>query len=137
MDSLIEKLQNAQKKAMENRPKVGGFPYLAETLRQVGVKRNTWTLPVCQSVYFLEEGAVIQLGNPVAEGVAIAPAFDEEALIVAIRTDQAGESTFPEFLRSAWNAGVLWYDVDFEKRTVIYGGVQGEIYTESYPEVTV
>jgi len=36
----IEKLQAAQKKAMEGRPKVGGFPYLAETLRRAGVTRN-------------------------------------------------------------------------------------------------
>jgi hypothetical protein len=28
---------------MAGRPKVGGFPYLAETLRRAGVKRNvTW-----------------------------------------------------------------------------------------------
>ena len=36
----INKLLEAQKFAMSNRPKVGGFPYLAEVLRQAGVKRN-------------------------------------------------------------------------------------------------
>jgi uncharacterized protein YbcV (DUF1398 family) len=137
MDALIEKLQTAQKRAMENRPKIGGFPYMAETLRQAGVKRNTWTLPVCQSVYCMEEGVVVQQGKSMAEGMVKVSVFDETALVRAIRTDQAGESTFPEFLQSAWNAGVLWYDVNFEKRTVVYGGAQGETYTESYPEVTL
>lgn len=137
MDNILETLQSAQKKAIENRPEVGGFPYLAETLRQAGVKRNTWTLPVCQSVYFMKEGVVIQQGNPMVEGVVVAPLFDEVALIQALRTDQAGESTFTEFLRNIWNAGVLWYDVNFEKRVVVYGGAQGETYTESYPEVTL
>ncbi len=137
MNNVLERLQAAQKQAMENRPEVGGFPYLAETLRQAGVKRNTWTLPACQSVYFLEEGAVVQQGKPLVEGAAAIPLFDEAALIQALRTDQAGKSTFPEFLQNVWNAGVLWYDVDFEKRVVVYGGAQGETYTESYPEVTL
>jgi uncharacterized protein YbcV (DUF1398 family) len=30
---------------MVGRPKVGGFPYLAETLRRAGVTRNLWYLP--------------------------------------------------------------------------------------------
>jgi uncharacterized protein YbcV (DUF1398 family) len=37
----IENLQAAQKRAMAIRPKVGGFPVLAEVLRQAGVRRNT------------------------------------------------------------------------------------------------
>ena len=31
---------------MASRPKAGGFPYLAETLRRAGVTRNIWSLPV-------------------------------------------------------------------------------------------
>ncbi len=37
MISLSEKLADAQKYAFSIRPKVGGFPYLAEVLRQAGV----------------------------------------------------------------------------------------------------
>lgn len=136
-ENRVEKLQLAQKKAMENRPSVGGFPYLAETLRQAGVKRNTWTLPACQSVYYMEEGAVVQQGKTMIEGTVEIPVFNEASLIKALRIDQAGESTFFEFLQSIWNAGVLWYDVDFEKRVVVYGGAQGETYVESYSEVTI
>jgi uncharacterized protein YbcV (DUF1398 family) len=33
MSKAVENLQKAQKRAMAGRPKVGGFPYLAETLR--------------------------------------------------------------------------------------------------------
>ena len=137
MEALIEKLRVAQAQAIEHRPAVGGFPYLAETLRRAGVKRNTWTLPICQSVYFMEEGVVIQQGQPVTLGATIVPIFDETALIQALHQDQAGESTFPEFLQSAWKAGVLWYEVDFEKRSVVYGGARGERYMESYPAVTL
>jgi uncharacterized protein YbcV (DUF1398 family) len=65
------------------------------------------------------------------------PPFDREALIRALRTDQAGESTFPEFLASAWRAGVVQYDVDFELRAVTYYGSDGEEYVEAYPAVAV
>ena len=34
MSKAIENLQQAQERAMAIRPKVGGFPYLAETLRR-------------------------------------------------------------------------------------------------------
>jgi uncharacterized protein YbcV (DUF1398 family) len=42
----IDNLNQAMKQAAAIRPKVGGFPYLAETLRQAGVTRNVWSLPV-------------------------------------------------------------------------------------------
>lgn len=58
-----------------------------------------------------------------------------KALIRALRTDQAGQSTFPEFLKNSWEAGVVSYDVDFEARKVTYFGAQGESYTEAYPAV--
>ncbi|HVV66773.1 MAG TPA: DUF1398 family protein [Candidatus Saccharimonadales bacterium] len=137
MSKAVESLQAAQQKAASIRPKVGGFPYLAEVLRQAGVKQNVWSLPSCQSIYFMEDGSVVQQGEPLVEGSADIPQFDKEALVKALRTDQAGESTFPEFLKSTWEAGIIWFQVDFEKRTVIYGGANGETYVESYPEVEV
>jgi uncharacterized protein YbcV (DUF1398 family) len=63
------------------------------------------------------------------------PAFDRDALIRALRTDQAGEGTFPEFLEASWRAGVIRYDVDFAARTVTYLGCNGEVYIEAYPAV--
>jgi uncharacterized protein YbcV (DUF1398 family) len=49
MSRAIENLQAAQQRAIAIRPKVGGFPYLAESLRQAGVTRNFLFLPTCQS----------------------------------------------------------------------------------------
>jgi len=63
------------------------------------------------------------------------PPFDGDALIAALRTDQAGNSTFPEFLAASWRAGVVRYDVDFAARTVAYYGCNGEEYVEAYPAV--
>src|ERR1700689_1946883 len=137
MSKALETLQAAQKRAMAGRPKVGGFPYLAETLRQAGVTRNQWFLPACQSLYLTKEGPVVTQGAPLVSGTADVPAFDRDALIRALRTDQAGESTFPEFLAASWRSGVVRYDVDFDARTVTYYGCNGEEYVEDYPAANV
>jgi uncharacterized protein YbcV (DUF1398 family) len=137
MSAAIEKLQEAQQRAMAGRPKVGGFPYLAETLRRAGVKRNLWYLPACQSLYLTEAGPVAVVGTPLAAGMVDVPRFDREALIAALRTDQAGRSTFPEFLMATWRAGIVRYDVDLVLRTCTYFGANGEEYVESYPPVDV
>jgi uncharacterized protein YbcV (DUF1398 family) len=137
MSEAIENPQAAQRRAMAARPKVGGFPYLAETLRRAGVTHNHWFLPACQSLYLTEEGPVVEQGTPLLSGTANVPQFDRAALITALRTDQAGKSTFPEFLLACWRAGVVRYDVDFVARTCTYYGCEGEDYIEEYPAVSV
>jgi uncharacterized protein YbcV (DUF1398 family) len=137
MSNAVENLLEALKFAQSIRPKAGGFPYLAEALRLAGVTRNLWSLPSCQSIYLTKEGAVVSQGTPLLSGNADIPPFDREALLRALRTDQAGQSSFPEFLRAAWEAGVTGYDVDLEKRKVTYYGALGESYEEKYPAVEV
>ena len=122
---------------MAIRPKVGGFPYLAEALRRAGVTKNVWSLPACQSVYLTNEGPVVTQGTPLVTDTTDIPAFNREKLIQALRTDQAGESTFPEFLAASWRSGVVRYDVDFTARAVTYYGCNGEEYTEAYPAVEI
>jgi uncharacterized protein YbcV (DUF1398 family) len=137
VSTAIENLQAALQRAMAGRPKVGGFPYLAETLRRAGVTRNFWHLPACQSIYLTKDGPVVTLGTPLLSGTADVPQFDQEALVAALRTDQAGKSTFPEFLLASWRAGVVRYDVDFAARTCTYYGCEGEKYLEDYPAVSI
>jgi len=137
MSTAVENLQKAQQFAMSIRPKVGGFPYLAEALRKAGITRNVWSLPSCQSVYLTEHGSVVSQGTPLINRTVDVPPFDREALIKALRIDQAGQSTFPEFLKASWEAGVVSYTVDLEKRVVTYYGVLGESYSENYPAVEI
>lgn len=137
MSKAIENLMAAFQQAMKTRPEVGGFPYLAETLRAAGVTKNIWNLPSCQSLYLTQQGPVAIQGTPLVTGTVDVPSFDEAALIKALRTDQAGKSTFPEFLKATWEAGVTSYEVDFAKRLVVYYGCQGEKYLEEYPAVNV
>jgi uncharacterized protein YbcV (DUF1398 family) len=122
---------------MAIRPKVGGFPYLAEALRQAGVTRNVWILPTSQAMFLTNDGPVVSQGTPLVTGTSDVPPFDREALVRALRKDQVGDSTFPEFLQGSWRAGVVRYDVDFAARTVTYYGCNGEEYFEAYPEVSI
>ncbi len=137
MRKAIENLLEAQKFAMSIRPKVGGFPYLAEALRLAGVTKNVWSLPSCQSVYITKFGAIVSQGEPLFIGNAEIPEFNRDALIQALRLDQAGQSTFPEFLKASWDAGVISYNVQLENRKVTYYGALGESYVEDYPAVEI
>ena len=91
----ISSLQAALQRAMTGRPKVGGFPYLAETLRRAGVSRNLWHLPSCQSLYLTEAGPVVTLGTPLFTDTADVPPFDQAVLVKALRTDQARRKHVP------------------------------------------
>lgn len=137
MTSSVQKLIQAQQYAFSIRPPIGGFPILAEVLRQAGVQLNNWYLPSCQAIYFMKEGTVVQQGEPLFIGPAEVPLFNRQALITAIRNDQQGLSSFPEFLHAAWQAGVVEYEVNFENRTVTYYGLHEEKYLEEYPRVEV
>lgn len=137
MSPALQTLLQALEHGTRERPQVGGFPYLAETLRKAGALWNTWHLPACQSLFLTTQGPVVLQGTPLLQGPADVPAFDQQALIQALRADQAGLTSFPEFLAACWAAGVVHYRVDFEARTVTYDGCQGESYVEAYPAVEV
>ena len=137
MSEATDNLKAAFQRAAAIRPKIGGFPYLAETLRRAGVTRNFWFLPACEALFLTNLGPVVVQETPLVTGMADVPPFDREAFIATLRADQAGQTTFPEFLAGSWRAGVVRYDVDFAARTVAYYGTHGEEYVEAYPAVDV
>jgi len=65
------------------------------------------------------------------------PDFNQDVLIHALREDQSGQTTFPEFLAAIWQAGIIRYVVNFSERRVSYFGCNGESYVEAYPEVSI
>jgi uncharacterized protein YbcV (DUF1398 family) len=137
MSTITDTIQNAQLRAAEIRPKVGGFPVLAEVLRQAGIHRNAWTLPAGQIVYVTDAGAVVEPATPLISAISDVPAFDRDALIDALRADQAGHTTLPQFLAAIWSAGVTGYVVDLEQRAVTYRGIDNATYVERYPAVEI
>jgi uncharacterized protein YbcV (DUF1398 family) len=132
MSTAIDNLKAAQGRAMAIRPKVDGFPVLAEVLRRAGVHRNVWSLPSAQSLYVTDHGIVIDQAAPLVSGLVDVAALDQAAVVAAIRADQDGQSSFAEFLAGLWRAGVIQYVCDFDARTVTYSGAGGESYVEAY-----
>ena len=127
MSKAIENLEGAQQRAMAGRPKVGGFPYLAETLRRAGVTRNHWFLPACQSLYITQ-------GSDRSWSRALrcyrAPRMCHHSTVKRSlqRCERTRLARAPSlsFCSASWRAGVVSYDVDCAARTCTYYGSAGE-----------
>ncbi|MFG2233199.1 DUF1398 family protein [Streptomyces sp. NPDC048723] len=137
MNTAVTIVQAALEHAAAVRPEVGGFPYLAEALRQAGVTRCRMAVPSNAMLYLTDAGPVAVQGEPLVTGMIDVAPFDREALVAALRADQAGETAFPEFVRGCWKAGVVWYEVDLSARTCSYYGAADDSYVETYPAVEI
>lgn len=137
MNGPQERIASAFQWAFQNRPKVNGFPYLAEALRQAGVLRYVYQLPSGQCLFHTADGAVANQSEVIATGMLTVPRFDKDAFIRVLRTSQNGDSTFPEFLKGCWETGIVSYEADLIARQVTYHGAAGENYVEDYPAVEV
>jgi uncharacterized protein YbcV (DUF1398 family) len=135
--SLTDRVTAAQQRGARLRPRVAGFPHLAQSLREAGVRAVRCVVPAATTVYRTDDGSLVDQGTPLVTGATEVPPFDVEALVAALRRDQCGESTYPEFVASAWRAGVVSYDVDLDARTCTYVGAHGESYVEDYPAVVL
>lgn len=135
--TVVDTVLAAQDRGNRARPAVGGFPVLAEALRAAGVTQIRCIVPSMTTVYTTSAGAVVQQGVPLVSGAAAVAAFDVDALVVALRRDQAGDSTYAEFMDGAWAAGVVSYDVDLVGRTCTYHSAVDDRYVEHYPAVVV
>jgi uncharacterized protein YbcV (DUF1398 family) len=88
-------------------------------------------------MYLTDAGAVVEPVEPLISAISEVPAFDRGAVIDALRADQAGHTTFPQFLAAIWSAGVTAYVVDLDQRTVTYRGIDNVTYVERYPAVQI
>lgn len=137
MSTAITTVEAALQRGAAIRPAVGGFPYLAAALREAGIGRCHVVVPSNAFVYFTNDGPVLMQHEPIARGAADLAPFDEPAVVAALRSDQAGASTFPEFMAAAWAAGVLTYDVDLAASTCTYHGADGASYLEFFDRVAI
>ena len=135
MSELIDTVTAATAFGAAVRPKVGGFPYLAEAMRQAGITRNYFDVPSMSMVFVTAKGAVLRPGALLHTDPVVVPPFDKAALIAALRADQRGETTFPQFVEASFSAGIIRYEVDTTERTCTYYGCFGETYVEQYDAV--
>lgn len=133
--SLIDAITSAQVRAAANRPKAGGFPYLAEELRLAGVTRIEVTVPSWTTVLTTPAGSILQQGEPMVAGNVEVPPFDRQGFVAALKADQAGQISFPMWMEATWASGVVWYSVDLGARTCTYRSPAGDTYVEEYAAV--
>lgn len=75
------------KKTEKIRPQVGGFPYLAACLHEVGVTKKEWILPAGKSTYWTSEGVLTMLKQGLISQPTDVPSFDEAELKQILKID--------------------------------------------------
>jgi len=124
--TIAEKLQDAFASAQN-------YPDLAARLANAGVLSYTVDISSHIILYRFENG-VIHLSEKTDPPVVIASQFNNGAVVQAIRDNQQGRTTYPEFMQGMANAGVRFYEATLngENPRVTYIGIGG-FYEEVIP----
>lgn len=123
---LQEKIQQAYKTA-------SNYPDLVRKLIEAGVLSYTVDVPTSTILYRFDKGENrVHLGE--VEPRVIAPTFDEQRTIQAIRNNQQGKTDYPGFMSEIAAAGVRFYEATLNgpNKRVTYIG-RGGFYEEAIP----
>ena len=124
--------QTIERCAQSSKDGSAHFPDIVAALAGAGVESYFADYRAHATTYYLPDGQThaVALAPP---DVAIAHAFDAEALLQAIRGAQSGRVMYPEFLRLSRAAGCVGYVVWIAGRHVTYFGRRGESHVEHFP----
>lgn len=124
--SVEEKLKTAYATAKS-------YPELAAKLIDSGILSYTVEVAAGLMLYRLADGETIFHDSDI-EPKVIAARFNTEQVIKAIRDNQQGKSTFPEFMDAIAAAGVRFYEATLngDQKRVTYMG-SGGFYQEEIP----
>lgn len=124
--TATEKIQQAYASAKN-------YPDLAAKLIAAGVLSYVVDVSSKIILYRLADGET-QLHEKTDPPVAIAHNFNDELTVKAIRDNQQGKTTYPEFMQDIANAGVRFYEATLNGKSprVTYIGIGG-YYDELIP----
>ncbi|NPU92278.1 MAG: DUF1398 family protein [Gammaproteobacteria bacterium] len=108
------------------------FGTVVGLLMQAGVESYAVDYRTGKTTYYPPDGETLSLDLEMPD-VAIADAFDSDALKAAIRGSQQGVVQYPEFKRLSREAGCVGYTVWIQGRHVTYFGRRGETHVERFP----
>jgi len=130
MDDTIR--QTIERCARASKEGTAHFPDIVAALAGVGVESYFADYRANATTYYLPDGQAhaVALAPP---DVAIADAFDAQAVQQAIRGAQSGRVMYPEFLRLSRAAGCVGYVVWIDGRHVTYFGRRGQTHVERFP----
>lgn len=122
---LKEKIQKCYKKATS-------YPDLVKHLIEIGIESYTVECSTSAILYRLANGQTVLHAG--AENRIIAPIFDKEKTIQAIRNNQQKKTDYPGFMKEIAAAGVRFYEatlIGTNKRVTYIGN--GGLYEEAIP----
>jgi|JRYL01.1.fsa_nt_gb uncharacterized protein YbcV (DUF1398 family) len=108
------------------------FPAHVQTAAKLGIESYRVDFREHAATYYHANGAVHVVPLP-GPAVAIAAAFDDQAVVAAIRAAQQGQIRLPEFVERCRRAGCVGYTVWIAGRHVVYCGRRGECHVERFP----
>ncbi|AFD07009.1 DUF1398 family protein [Solitalea canadensis] len=122
--SLHDQIQHVYKTA-------SNYPELVRQLIEVGIQSYTVDVATGSILYRLEHGHT-HLHEGTVQPRSIEEKFNRELTIKAIRDNQQGKTTYPEFMDGIAQAGVRFYEATLsgnEKRVTYigYGGLYEEV----------
>jgi uncharacterized protein YbcV (DUF1398 family) len=123
---LYYEIQKAYKSARN-------YPDLAQSLIGIGIQSYTVDVVTGIILYrFVEGNNVIHADEVQSRQVAVR--FDERLTIQAIRSNQQGVTTYPQFMDEIAKAGVRFYEATLNgsNKRVTYIGAHGQ-YEETIP----
>ncbi|MFM0502343.1 DUF1398 domain-containing protein [Paraburkholderia caffeinilytica] len=109
------------------------FGSVVRALSEAGIESYFTDYRRGEHTYYAAGGETYSISLPGAE-VAIADAFDADAVNQAVRGAQSGTVKYPEFVHRTMAAGCVGYFVWIAGRQVQYFGRRGEIHVERFPQ---
>lgn len=110
------------------------FGEIVTHMLEEGVEWYSANLIFGMTTYYAADGYHFQVKWPEFGRGTIANAFDETRVMDAIRASQKREILYPEFLRQAAAAGVVYYTVHLQGRQALYFGRHGHFHREPFPQ---
>jgi uncharacterized protein YbcV (DUF1398 family) len=113
------------------------FPQIVTDLMNAGFESYAIDFRLGRATYYLPSGDAAELPAPAVAG-AVAEAFDEAAMVTAIREARAlvPGYTYIGFCAKARAAGCAGYVVSFPGRRAVYFGRTAETLVEPFPTAT-
>ena len=110
------------------------FPEIVQALIEVGVSRYFVDFIRQEATYYLQDDETHRLHCAMPEET-IALTFDAAEVAAAVKASQTEGQSYHRFLERVMQAGCIGYTAYLDGRRVIYGGRNGDMQIEYFPNV--
>lgn len=130
---MNSQIQAIEKCADESHAGLLTFPQVLGKLIEQGVESYHADYRHKSTTYYLSDNRAVCISMAMP-AIDIPEAFNEQAVVDAIRGAQNDTIRYPQFLALTMSAGCIGYMVWIKGRQVSYYGRQGEVHIEKFPD---